>query len=210
MPRLLARPTLLALALGLASIIPVGVALIDTVAIPTGIVPAGSDHLAVAPLAWWLHAATGAAFGILGPVQLVGALRRRYGRAHRWAGRAFVLAGLVIGLSGHVLLWRTDGPGGAIIDTARGVFGTALIAALLLGILSARRRDRTRHCAWMIRAYALGMGTSAVLVVFPPLYPILGGLPAGPGFDLVHVLAWVATLALAEAIIRHNQTGAPP
>lgn len=208
MPRPLARPIPLALALGLASAIPVGVALVNVVAIPTGLVPEGSGHLAAAPLAWWLHAAAGAAFGILGPVQLVGALRRRFGPAHRWTGRAFVLAGLVIGLSGQALLWRTDGPGGPIIDTARGVFGTALIAALLLGLAAARRHDRARHRAWMIRAYALGMGASAVLVAFPPL-ALLGVPPTGPAFERAQVLFWLAALALAEGIIRRPQAEAP-
>lgn len=209
MPRPLARPIPLALALGLASAIPVGVALINVVAIPTGVVPANSDHLAVAPLALWLHAAAGAAFGVLGPVQLVGALRRPFGPVHRRAGRAFVLAGLVIGLSGHALLWQTDGPGGAVIDTARGVFGTALVAALLMGLVAARRHDRAHHRAWMIRAYALGMGASAVLVAFPPL-TLLGVPPTGLAFEFAQVLSWLAALALAEWIVRTHQTGARP
>jgi len=208
MLRLLARPTPLVLLLALASAIPVAVALVRLVQIPLGAWPGEAARLAVAPLAWWGHAAAGVGFALLGPVQFARALRRRFGAVHRLAGRGFVLAGLAMGLSGHALLWQVAPQSTPLLDVARGVFGTALVAALLLGLSAARARDLPRHRAWMIRAYALGMGSGTVGLAFLPLHLVTGQPVTGLTSDLVFVGWWAAMVALAEAVIRHiNRKG---
>ena len=98
-------------------------------------------------------------YALLGAFQFSARLRRRHRGWHRGAGRVAAVAGLVVALSG---LWMTlfyaDAPGGALLWAVRLLVGTAMAAALVLGVAAIRRRDVAAHRAWMIRAYALGLG----------------------------------------------------
>ena len=50
-----------------------------------------------------------------------------------------------------------DGPN-PLLYVFRLVFGTAMAASIVDGFLAVRRRDIRAHRAWMIRAYAIGLG----------------------------------------------------
>lgn len=200
--RRFARPLPLAWLLALCSFIPIMTAAIRVVQIPLGALPADSLRLAVSPPAYFLHALTGLLFGVLGPLQFVRALRRRYGTVHRWAGRAFVLAGAGLAWSGLALLLQVESIATGLLDAARGVFALALVSALALGIASARARDMSRHRAWMIRAYAIGMGTGPVGLVLFPLYLVTGEPPTGVLTDLVVVGTWLSSIAVGEWVVR--------
>lgn len=141
-------------------------------------------------------------FGILGPLQFVRALRRRFGAVHRLSGRVFVLAGAGLALSGLALLLQVQSIATALLDAARGVFGLALIAALVLGVAAARAHDMLGHRAWMIRAYAIGMGQGTVALVMFPLYLITGEPPMGLAYDIVVVVMWLLNMALGEWVVR--------
>ncbi len=54
------------------------------------------------------HFATGAIVLLLGPVQLIGAVRRRAPRLHRWIGRIYASAALLTGLGGLSFTRRND------------------------------------------------------------------------------------------------------
>ena len=200
--RRFARPLPLAWLLALCSFIPIMTAAIRVVQIPLGALPADSLRLAVSPPAYFLHAFTGLLFGALGPLQFVRALRRRYGTVHRWVGRAFVLAGAGLAWSGLALLLQVESIATGLLDAARGVFALALVSALALGIASARARDMSRHRAWMIRAYAIGMGTGPVGLVLFPLYLVTGEPPTGVLTDLVVVGTWLSSIAVGEWVVR--------
>ena len=175
--------------------------LVRTVQVPTGTWPDDTARLAVAPFAWALHAAAGAAFGITGPVQFALALRRRFGRLHRISGRIFVIAGAVLGLSGLSLLALVASPDTALLATARGVFAAALLAALAMAMAAIHDRDIPRHRAWVIRAYAIGMGSGTVALVFFPIYIINGEPPTGLAADMVFIGWWAFNIGLAEWVI---------
>lgn len=76
--RLLSRQAPLALALAVSTGIPVLVALVRMVQIPSGTYPEDSARLAVATFAWFAHVLTATAFGLTGPLQFVRALRHRF------------------------------------------------------------------------------------------------------------------------------------
>lgn len=105
-------------------------------------------------------------------------------------------------MSGLALLMQVESITTGVLDTARGVFGLALIAALVLGAAAARTHDMRRHRAWMIRAYAIGMGTGPVALVMFPLYLITGEPPAGLASDIVVVGMWLLNIALGEWVVR--------
>ena len=202
--RFFQRPIPLVLGLAFLTTIPVLTALVQVVQIPTGTYPNDSARLAIAPVAWFAHVLAGVAFGITGPVQFVRALRHRFGALHRVSGRIFVVSGAVLGLSGLALLAQVTSLRTPLADGARGLFGLALLGALALALAAIRDRDILRHRAWMIRAYAIGMGLGAVGLVFFAIYLVTGQAPTGLGSDLLFVGSWLMSILLGETIIRRT------
>ena len=192
----------LVLTLAFCTFIPVMMAAVRVVQIPLDALPEDSLRLASNPVAFLLHALAGVLFGVLGPLQFVRALRRRFGTLHRLTGRVFVLAGVGLALSGLALLLQVESIATGLLDAARGVFGLALIAVLVLGVAAARAHAMPRHRAWMIRAYAIGMGSGTVAPVMFPVYLISGEPPTGLTTDIVVVGMWLLTIAMGEWIIR--------
>jgi uncharacterized membrane protein len=208
MLRLFQRPIPLVLALAFFTAIPVLTALINVMQIPSGAYPADSAHLAVAPVSWFAHALAGVTFGITGPAQFLRALRHRFGALHRLSGRIFVLSGAILGLSGLSLLAQVESQRTPVADIARGLFGLALLIALALAMAAIRDRDFLRHRAWMIRAYAVGMGLGTVGLVFFPIYIVTGQPPIGLASDILFVASWGLSIALGEVVIRCSTSSA--
>jgi uncharacterized membrane protein len=202
MLRTFTRPIPLVLTLAFCTCIPVMMAAARVVQIPLGALPEDSLRLASSPISFFLHSLAGVLFGVLGPLQFVRALRLRFGTLHRLTGRTFVLAGAGLALSGLTLLLQVQSITTLLLDAARGVFGLALIATLLLGVAAARAQDMLRHRAWMIRAYAIGMGQGTVALVMFPIYLITGEPPTGLGSDIVVVGMWLLNIALGEWVVR--------
>ena len=202
MIRIFTRPIPLALALAFCTLIPVLTAAVSVVQIPLGALPEDSQRLAAVPVTFFLHSLAGVLFGVLGPLQFVRALRLRFGTLHRLAGRVFVLAGVGLALSGLALLLQAQSITTGLLDSARGVFGLALIVALVLGVAAARAHNLLSHRAWMIRAYAIGMGQGTVALVMFPIYLITGVPPTGLATDIVVVGMWLLNIALGEWVVR--------
>lgn len=198
------RPVVLALVLLLCSFVPVMTAAVRVLQIPLGGLPEDSLRLAVVPVDYFMHALSGLLFGLLGPLQWVRALRLRFGALHRLAGRVFVLAGAGLAVSGLRLLFHVQSIATGLLDAARGVFGLGLLAALVLGLSAARAHDLSRHRGWMIRAYAIGMGTGPVALVLFPIYLITGQPPTGLASDVVVVGMWLLSIGVGEGVVRRS------
>jgi hypothetical protein len=184
--------------------------LIRSVQIPLGAWPEDTLRFGAAPVAWWLNAVAGASFGLIGPMQFSRSLRRRFGRVHRVAGRMFIGAGGVLGLSGIVLLARvpqisTPQISTGLMDVARAVFGLCLLVPLALSLAAIKSGDIVRHRAWAIRAYAIGMGSGTVALVFFPIYLIAGEPPSGLTADVIFVLWWAS-----EWVVRRLSVASRP
>jgi uncharacterized membrane protein len=151
-----------------------------------------------------MHVVGGATFGILGPIQFGRVLMRKYGQLHRVLGRVFVAAGAMISLSSLSLLWHFPAAYSLAVNSGRLLFGIALGAALVMAMLAIRKRDFARHRNWMIRAYAIGMGATAVTMVFFPIYAITGAAPTGLVSDIVFLGSWTACIVFAEALVRRT------
>ena len=196
------RPIPLLLALTFFTFIPVMMAAFRLVQIPLGALPEDSLRLVSAPAAFFLHSLAGVLFGVLGPLQFVRALRLRFGTVHRLAGQVFVLSGAGLALSGLALLLQVESIATELLEAARGVFGLALFASLVLGVAAARAHDMHHHRSWMIRAYAIGMGSGPVALVMFPIYLITGEPPMGLASDLVVVGMWLLSIAVGEWVVR--------
>ena len=164
-----------------------------------------ADHrFAGFPIPLVVHILAAAMFALAGILQFVPRFRRRHRVWHRRAGRGLVVAGLLVASSA---LWLTlfyeAQPGtGEALFVFRLVFGSALAACLVLGVAAVRRGDIATHRAWMMRAYAIGLGAGTQVFTEG-----IGGAIFGTGVlagDLAKGAAWVINLAVAEWLLRRR------
>jgi uncharacterized membrane protein len=144
-------------------------------------------------------------YSLLGAVQFVPSLRNKKVGWHRNAGRLLVPSGLVAALSG---LWMTQfypWPefDGIWLYGLRLIFGPAMLLSLILGYAAARQKNFKSHSAWMIRAYAIGIGAGTQVFTHIPviLFPSIQGELAR---TLMMGAGWVINLAVAEWVIRKS------
>ena len=154
-----------------------------------------------------IHIVSVTVYSLLGAFQFLPSLRSGKGRRswHRTAGSILIPAGLLAAGSGlwMAVFYALPPSDGLILMTLRLVFGTAMLASLVLGVLAIGRRDFATHGAWMTRAYAIGVaaGTQALILIVPEL------LSAPPDVTSRAVLmgaAWLINLAVAEYVIRRR------
>jgi uncharacterized membrane protein len=141
-------------------------------------------------------------FALVGIFQFVPRIRRNHRAWHRRAGRVVAVAGLAVaGSALWLTLFYEPQPGtGDLLYVLRLGFVAAMTTSLGLGFSAIRRRDIAAHRAWMIRAYALGLGAGTQVFTEGFGEAIFGtGEVRG---DLYKGAAWVINLAVAEWIIR--------
>jgi uncharacterized membrane protein YozB (DUF420 family) len=171
------------------------------------------DHrFAGFPLPLVVHILGAATFALLGILQFVPGFRRRHRTWHRRAGRVLAVAGVLVAISALwlTLVYEAQAGTGDLLYVLRLVFASAMIACLLLGITAIRRRDVPAHRAWMIRAYAIGLGAGTQVFTEGIGGAILGSsVLAG---DVAKGSAWILNLAIAEWSIRrasHREQASP-
>ena len=150
-----------------------------------------------------IHIISSAVYALLGAFQFVGRLWQRGSKWHRWVGRFLVPVGLLVGLSG---LWMTvfyPRPEGAsnLLYAFRLLFGTGMVLSIIIGYFAILRKDVSQHQAWMIRAYAIGLG-AGTQVFTGMVGALIFGTPNEFQNALLMGAAWVINLAVAEWIIR--------
>ena len=202
MTRFFAKPVVVPAALYFGTLLTIILALVQVVQIPLDALPEDSQRLSATPIWHFMHVLGGATFGILGPIQFGRVLAHKYGLMHRIMGRVFVAAGAMISLSSLNLLWHFPDTYSVAMSGGRLLFGIALGVALAIAMQAIYKRDFTRHRNWMIRAYAIGIGATAVSMVFFPIYVMTGAPPIGLVADIAFLGAWIACIVFAEALVR--------
>lgn len=154
-----------------------------------------------------VHVVGAVVYVVLGAFQFPRRLRR-HRTWHRRAGRVAVVAGLLVAASGLTMtVVYTDAPGGLVLWTVRFVVSALMGGALVLGFSAIRRRDITAHRAWMVRAYALGLGASSQTVTQGIGEGIFGTSDISTGLSIS--AGWVVNAAVAELLIRHKPRRSP-
>lgn len=136
-------------------------------AIPAGHLEQWNNNLAglydkgrlTAFLAMSAHLATGAIILLLGPVQLIGSLRRRWPAVHRWIGRIYVFTAAVAGVGGLAFVISKGTIGGGPMNAGFGLYGALVLLAAVETWLQAVRGHYEVHRAWAIRLFALAIGS---------------------------------------------------
>jgi Predicted membrane protein (DUF2306) len=154
-----------------------------------------------------VHIVDASVFAIFGAFQFVNGLRRRKPGWHRAAGRVVVGCGLFVGFSG---LWMTlfyprAAGSGDLLYALRLLFGSGMIASIILGFVAIRRGDVKGHSAWMMRGYAIGLG-AGTQVLTQLVASLILGTPNEFSVALAMGAGWVINLAVAEWAIRKRIT----
>lgn len=165
------------------------------------------ERFHASPLPVILHILGATAYTLLGPLQFAPGFRRRRPGWHLAAGKILVLSGLAVGLSA---LWMTlfyprQAGTGELLYGLRLLFGSAMVASILLGVAAIRRGDLKRHRAWMARGYAIGLGAGTQVLTLTA-----GEFVSGSLTEFSHALlmgaGWAINLAVAEWAI-HKKKG---
>ena len=209
-PRSTARANwLIPTALVLLALVPVfaGMARLTDLATSHATVETARFH--AMPLPVVLHILSATWFAIVGAFQFTPTLRRT--RWHKRSGRSIVPMGLIAALSG---LWMTftypwANADGVAVYLARLIFGTGMAVALLLGATTVLKGNIAAHKAWMLRAYAIGMGAGTQVFTHLPWF-MLVGQPTETPRAIMMISAWALNLAVAEGLIAKDKRRAIP
>lgn len=159
------------------------------------------------PIPVVVHIIGASVFCLLGAFQFVAADRLRRGRRtwHRIAGRILIPSGLLAALSGlwMSLFYALPPSDGEILLVLRLIFGSAMVLSIILGAMAIRSRDFKRHGAWMMRAYAIGLGAGTQVLTHVP-WMLLVGVPDENTRAVLMGAGWMINLGVAEYVIRKN------
>lgn len=191
------------LALVALSLIPVIAGSVRLTDLSTGSTHMPQDtHHPDMPVALIVHIVSATVYSLLGAFQFSAGLRRHHARWHRAAGMVLVPTGLAVALSALwlTLVYPTEAGTGPVLYWSRLLFGLAMITCLVLGFRTVRARKFRSHRAWMIRAYALGLGAGTQVVTIGVAEVALG--TSTSVIDAATAAGWAVNLAVAETIVR--------
>ena len=170
-----------------------------------GIATADNARFLAMPWPVAVHIVGAVLFALPGAFQFSAQLRRRGMQWHRLAGWILVPCGFAVSLSG---LWMAQfyprvALDGVAVYWMRIVVGVTMAVALWLGVSAVRRRDIGAHRAWMMRAYALGMGAGTQVFTHVPLM-IAPSLQSELSRAIAMGAGWAINALVAEFFIQRS------
>lgn len=175
----------------------------------TGALDASSARFHQAPWPVTLHILAAALFSILGAFQLDSRWRAKSPGWHRQAGAFALLSGMVVAMTGAYMALTYAIPESLqdpfLLVTRLAISG-GMLMSLLLALQAIVERRFEAHGAWMLRAYALGLGAGTQVFVFLPAELLVAGPVHGLPRDLLMAAAWGLNLVVAELFIRRKST----
>lgn len=161
------------------------------------------------------HFLSGAVLLLLGPIQLIEALRRQVPALHRWLGRIYVVSAGLAGLGGLVFILGKGTVGGLVMDLGFGLYGALMVLSASKAYLEARTGCYERHRAWAIRLFALTVGSWLYRMEYGFWHLAFGSLGRAGDFqgwfDMIMAFwFYVPNLLLAELFIRARRAEHKP
>jgi hypothetical protein len=159
------------------------------------------------PLPVILHVVGATVFVVLGALQFSAGLRRRRPSWHRIAGRVAILAALLAASSGLWLAFATLSDSSPLLFLFRLSAAAGLALCITFGFRAIRQRRLPQHRAWMIRAFAIGLGAATQVFTLGFGERIFG--KSELGVALLNGAGWAINLAVAEWLIRRTPRRVP-
>ena len=152
----------------------------------------------------YVHIFAAALALILGPTQFSSRLRFRQPAVHRWFGRLYLGAGVLLGgVAGLLVSFQAFGG-----LAARAGFACLALAWLYTGFRAyraIRARDITSHRRWMIRNFALTFAAVTLRIWVPVSFA--SGIPFAVAYPFIAWFCWVPNVLVADLIF--NKTRNP-
>ncbi|MFB8146708.1 DUF2306 domain-containing protein [Microbacterium sp. NPDC056003] len=146
------------------------------------------------------HVVGATVFVVLGALQFSVSLRSRRPAWHRVAGRLAVVGSVLAAASGVWLAFAALEDDGTLLFAFRLVAAVGMGVFIALGVVAVLRRRLRRHRAWMIRAYAIGLGAATQLFTLGFGEALIG--TGQVGVALLNAGGWAINVAVAEWVIR--------
>lgn len=143
------------------------------------------------------HRILGSLFLVAGLLQFKASVRKKRPKLHKIMGRLFVGACIIAGLSGialGILMPYSGKP--EIIPVV--LFGGFMMVAAIMGVVTIRKGKVNAHTKWMVRCFAVGLGSATIRMVHPILLNVFTGIPATELFLFELWFSWILHLMAAE------------
>ena len=161
------------------------------------------------------HFLTGGVLLLLGPVQLIGCVRRTLPALHRWLGRAYVLCAATAGAGGLAFILAKGTIGGPVMSGGFALYGLLMLVAATATYRHARAGRPDRHRAWAIRLFALTIGSWLYRMEYGFWFMAVGRVGHSSDFsgwfDAIMVFFfYLPNLAVAELFLRARKRSGSP
>ncbi len=138
---------------------------------------------------------------LLGPFQFSSRLRSMRPKVHRWMGRFYLAAGVLLGgLTGFFMAFHAFG--GLVARTGFACLALVWLYTGLRAYQAIRVRNVVAHRRWMIRNFSLSFA-AVTLRIWLPL-SIASGIPFESAYPVIAWLCWIPNLLTAEFLLRRN------
>jgi hypothetical protein len=188
-------------------LLPIAANALRRVAMAVGAVGSASGGGGGMPLPVVLHVLGATVFVVLGALQFSADFRRRRPTWHRIAGRLAILGALLAAASGFWLAFVTQSSSSGLLFAFRVLAASGLAVFIVLGFRAIRDRRLPAHRAWMIRAFALGLGAATQVFILGFGEQLLG--KGELSVALLNGAGWAINLAVAEWAIRRKPRRVP-
>jgi hypothetical protein len=172
-------------------------------------------HTMLATIGIGAHFAAGTILLLLGPVQLIAAVRERVPRLHRWIGRLYASTALISGLGGLAFIALQGTIGKGPMNLGFSLYGVLIVIAAVETVRNAMWRRFDVHRAWAIRLFALVIGSWLYRMDYGFWRILAQGVGHTPAFDgafdiVMAFFFYIPNLLVAEVFIRARRLRARP
>ena len=101
---------------------------------------------------------------LLGPIQFMETIRKKYINFHRWCGRIFLVSGLFVVASAFAMVF-TFPYEGLTEQLATLFFGGIFIYSLIMAYHHIRKKNIIKHRELMIRVFSIGLGIITIRIL---------------------------------------------
>lgn len=156
------------------------------------------------------HFIAGGVLLLLGPIQLIGGVRRRLPALHRWLGRVYVTSAGLAGFGGLGFILGRGTIGGPLMDVGFGIYGALMVLCAAMAFARARAGLVREHRGWAIRLFALTIGSWLYRMEYGAWFLFADGAGIGDNFTgwfdaIMMFFFYVPNLIVAETFIRSRQ-----
>lgn len=122
--------------------------------LPKGYIPGDwIGNLSVA-----IHVLLGGIIIVGGPLQFIPFIQKRFKQFHRWLGRSYVVAAIIIGVMGLVMVWTRGSVGDQFMHISISISAIYLILFAVLTIKNAISRQFKTHRKMALRLFMMANG----------------------------------------------------